>query len=124
MSLRFGLVGVVSATGHDHRDVRVYFFGFDIQRITGIPEADIASSGCAYIADARRLTTLLALSPASSRAYESRDVRAKVIGLEGVDFYVDASGVAKVGARTVDIDKTAFSQLLELDRSVPCPQVR
>lgn len=103
------------------RDARIYYFGFEVQRMTGIPEGQMASVGCVYSADSTQLRQLLIASPPSWARYEPGNVRAK-IEMPQEAWYIDANGIAKIGEKTVLVDRTAFVRLLSLDPGTPCPR--
>lgn len=102
-------------------DARIYYFGFEIKRITGIPEAQIDAYGCLYKGNSDQLRQLLTAAPPSKVDYQPFDVRAKIILAQDV-WYIDSNGVAKLGGKAVAIDKALFVGLLSRDRSLPCPR--
>jgi hypothetical protein len=92
----------------------VYYFGFEIERITGIPEEEIEDYGCKYKIRRVDFESLILddLESAKVLTYERRDVRAKVVFGDEV-YYIDRSGVINLNsAGTKRIDRDAFSSKL------------
>jgi hypothetical protein len=90
---------------------RVSYYGFDVQRITGLLEEEIDDYGCPFeISRSNFDRTIVPLS--GNQTYNSRDVRAKVVF--GVDvFYIDRFGVGKASnGSAFAVDKTAFVSAL------------
>jgi hypothetical protein len=86
---------------------RVSYYGFDVQRITGLLEQEIDDYGCPF--EISRSKFDRAIVPLSGdQAYNARDVRAKVaFGAEV--FYIDRFGVGKTpNGDTFAVDKAAF----------------
>lgn len=89
---------------------RVSYYGFDVQRITGLLEQEIDSYGCPFEISRRDFDR--AIVPLSGEAYNPRDVRAKVVF--GADvFYIDRFGVGKApNGDAFAVDRTAFVNAL------------
>lgn len=92
----------------------VYYFGFDIQRITGIPEAQIEDYGCLFKISRLDFNSSLTARDIKTGypAYESSDVRAKVV-FQDATYYIDYNGVAKWNATFFDVDKKKFASHLK-----------
>lgn len=89
-----------------------YFFGFDAERITGIPEEQIEEYGCLF--EVRRDDFLKSLLPNSvgSGEYNRYDVRAKVLLVKTV-YFVDHAGIVAQGKDRFLIDKKLFQSVLK-----------
>jgi hypothetical protein len=101
---------------------RVSYYGFDVQRITGLLEQEIDDYGCPFeISRSDFDRTIVPLS--DDQVYNPSDVRAKVVF--GADvFYIDRSGVGKSpNGDAFAVDKTAFASALvstgSCDRGAP-----
>lgn len=84
----------------------VYYFGFEIQRIAGIPEQQIEEYGCRYVTSKSKFLKLLSISHSQNDLhYEKLDIRAKVIFLAGASYYIDRDGIVRSGDQYFVIDK-------------------
>lgn len=88
----------------------VRYYGFDIQRITGLLEREIDQYGCPF--EIARSDFDRVILGRADQAYNPNDVRAKVVfGTETI--YIDRFGVARrVGGEDFSIDKAAFAKAL------------
>jgi hypothetical protein len=92
----------------------VFYFGFEIERITGLHEAEIQQHGCEYTIDRDAFYNLLL--PAQDEdavKYNESDVRAKV-ELGNSIYFVDRQGVVRTPKGPAIINKTEFVKSLKL----------
>ena len=87
----------------------VYYFGFEIQRITGIPEHQMEEHGCLYKINRKDFEKSLLTDKESIRNlhYEKLDVRAKIIFPDRY-YFVSRAGVVNTGNGYVLLDKKSF----------------
>ncbi|MEI2456429.1 hypothetical protein [Lysobacter firmicutimachus] len=98
----------------------VYFFGFDVPRITGIPEQEMEKYGCKFKIKESDLLAAMALSqPDPLPNYNALDVRAKISFPNGA-LYIDHQGVMSWDGKFSLIDKAKFSKALT--EPEPCSQ--
>ena len=95
----------------------VYYFGFEIERITGIPEHQMEEYGCLYkISREDFEKSLLADTEATKNLrYNKLDVRAKVVFAKKY-YFVDRTGVVSTGTGYALLDKKNFTSHLTLIR--------
>ena len=89
---------------------KAYVFGFDIERMTGIPEHQIEEYGCLYKISGLKFISLLK-SETSPAKYIKLDIRAKVIFNNKV-YFIDRFGVVRSDTKFFSIDTTKFMLLL------------
>jgi hypothetical protein len=90
----------------------VYFYGFDVERITGIHEDEIKSLGCPYVID--RDVFLREINPnTSGLKYRGLDVRALVIFSQKESYFIDRQGVVSLNGREFLVDKNKFIKTIE-----------
>jgi predicted nucleic-acid-binding protein len=99
---------------------RVFYFGFEIERITGIHEEQIVQEGCAYVIPERVFLRLLRPNGDVKNRYRKRDVRALVTLSDATKYFVDHSGFVRSGANFYEIDKTSFGQSLSFVKKGKC----
>lgn len=100
-------------------EVTGYAFGFSIPRYTGILEAGIERVGCNVTIDAAELHRLLVpFTGDGPRAYEARDVRAKLFPAGDTPLFIDAEGVARQGSTYYRADTKKLDQAFKVLR---CP---
>jgi hypothetical protein len=96
----------------------VYYFGFEIERITGIPEHQMEGHGCLYkISQEDFEKSLLTDKEAAKNLhYEKLDVRAKVIFSDRT-YFISRAGVVNTGKDYVLLDKKKFvDRLVSLEK--------
>lgn len=91
----------------------IYYFGFEIDRITGIPEDQIQDYGCLYDADKEDIISSLTTYHDSNEKYDQFDVRAKIL-IDNDIYFVDYKGVVKKDNNLFKIDKDKFVRSLIL----------
>ncbi len=91
----------------------IYYYGFEIERITGIHEEEIEELGCAYSADSDSIESALIKVDSKKVNYDRRDVRAK-IAMHGESFFVDRDGIVRQGDNYFQLDKARFIALITL----------
>ncbi len=91
----------------------VYYVGFDVELITGIPEHQIEEYGCLYKINQKDFEQSLLTDKESTKniRYEKLDVRAKVIFPDRT-YFVSHTGVVNTGKDFVLLDKTKFANRL------------
>jgi hypothetical protein len=87
----------------------VYYFGFEIERITGIPEHQMEDHGCLYKISREDFEKSLLTDKESTKNphYEKLDVRAKII-FSDRHYFVSRAGVVNTGKGYVLLDKKKF----------------
>lgn len=85
----------------------IYYYGFEIERISGIHEEEIEELGCAYSADSGSIEGALTKLDSDNVAYDRRDVRAKIT-MRGESFFVDRDGIVRQGDNHFQLDKARF----------------
>lgn len=98
----------------------VYYFGFDIERITGIPEHQIEQYGCRYTIQKGRFISLLKSAPKLKNKYDPRDIRARISFGKGVDYFVNREGIVRYRNKYFVLDKTEFVHLLSRQSGGKC----
>lgn len=106
------LISCGSSADADAEKAIVYFYGFDIERITGIHEEEIEELGCLHTANSQDMKRALVTLDESTANYERRDIRAK-IEMHGKSYFVDREGVARQGDQYFQMDKTKFLESIE-----------
>lgn len=99
----------------------VYHYGFNVERITGIPEEQIEQYGCRYrVPEPQFLSLLRGPNSAWRDDYEPRNVRAKVVCGEGRDVhYIDRDGRVRVRDRYFTISRDELVRILPEPESCP-----
>lgn len=92
----------------------VYYYGFDIERITGITEPMIVEYGDLYYISSTDFLNYL--SPSTSRNYQSNDIRAKICFYRDNCFYVDKDGFVRNKKKFYILDKIRFEKGLLLPK--------
>jgi len=104
--------------GEDHFcRVEIYYFGFDIERITGIHESQIEELGCHYKATKKKMEESLTLLDDEKVDYEPLNVRAE-IRMGGRSYFVDRDGNVRQGSSYYLLDKEMFVSSITL--ATPC----
>ena len=87
----------------------VYYFGFEIERITGIPEHQMEDHGCLYKISREDFEKSLLTDKESIKNlhYEKLDIRAKII-FSDRHYFVSRAGVVNTGKGYVLLDKKKF----------------
>ena len=87
----------------------VYYFGFEIQRITGIPEHQMEDHGCLYKISREDFEKSLLTDTEATKnlQYEKLDVRAKVVFADKY-YFISRAGVVNTGKGYVLLDKKKF----------------
>lgn len=88
-------------------EVVIYFYGFEIERITGIHEEEIEELGCVYSADSHSIESALTIVSSIDANYDRRDIRAK-IEMHGESYFVDRAGIARQADDYFRLDKAQF----------------
>lgn len=98
---------------HKEHSNKVFYFSFDIDRLTGIPEHQIEEYGCLYNIKItqQRFESMLAM-PSCKFSYDERDVRAKVIFDDIQPYFINIDGVVRHGDNFFIIDKKEFENNL------------
>ena len=111
------LISCVGAEEADPNAVVIYYYGFEIERFTGIHEEEIEELGCLYTASEDKIKQSLSLLDGDTAEYRSFDVRAQ-IQMDGMTYFVDRSGTVRQEDRFFVMDKAIFVDALELVK--PC----
>ena len=87
----------------------VYYVGFDVELITGIPEHQIEEYGCLYKINREDFEKSLLTDPETTKNlhYEKLDVRAKVVFTDK-SYFISRAGVVNTGKGYVLLDKKKF----------------
>ncbi len=101
------LVSYDSLADADPQEAVVYYYGFEIERITGIHEEEIEELGCVYSANSDSIESVLAKADSSDVDFDRRDIRAK-IEMRGKSYFVDRAGIARQGDNYFRLDKVQF----------------
>lgn len=113
--LTFHAPYVMALTSDSSGQGVVYYFGFEIPRITGIPEEQIQDYGCVYGIDQGQFTAVLHKAEAQDKLrYKKSDVRAKVVLPDGSEYFVNGEGVVRWNDSWFILDKKRFVGLLTL----------
>jgi len=91
----------------------VYYFDFEIERITGIPESQIEEYGSIFTINKNYFEKCLLfdIDTAKSTNYNKLDVRAKIVFSDRV-YFVDHSGIVNTGNRYAMLNKKQFVRYL------------
>ena len=93
---------------------RVFYFGFEIERITGIPEKQISDYGCAYLVDRKSFLRLLSTpTRLGAQNYDETDVRAVIRFADSTLYFVDYQGVVRTGRKIYLLEKSDFVAILK-----------
>ena len=95
--------------------VRVYYYGFEIERITGIHEEEIQEIGCEYFANEESITDTISPLDVTDVRYDPLDVRARFEFREEI-YFVDRDGIVRQGTHYFRLDKENFVRALTLTR--------
>jgi hypothetical protein len=87
----------------------VYYFDFDIERITGLHESDMNGYGCSSVVDRFKFEGLL--SEGIKDKYNSLDVRAKV-SFKDKDYFVDRAGNVRAGSDYFYLNTSELSEVI------------
>lgn len=90
----------------------MYYYGFGIERITGIHEEEIDELGCKYTISKKQFLSMLS-DTKDHRPYQPLDVRANVIFSPTEHYFIDRSGTVHARDREFTIDKKIFAQALK-----------
>jgi hypothetical protein len=92
----------------------VYYFGFEVERITGIPENQIEQYGCKFSISRNDFEQSLLTAPdqVANIQYNKLDIRAKAIFLDK-QYFIDRAGVVSDGQRYVLLNKVKFASHLK-----------
>jgi hypothetical protein len=101
---------------------RVRYYGFDVQRITGLLEEEMERYGCSFEITREAFNRAALSERSAAQPYNSKDVRAKIVfGSETV--FIDRFGAARrVGGEEFSVDKELFAA--SLVAAGPCPENR
>ncbi len=99
MTLLFFILNIPNAIGKDEDYIGVvYWRGFDIESITGIPESQINNYGMKRCIGRNVFMGLLFhINDSYSREYDDRDVRGSITFNNDI-YYVNRSGIVREGA--------------------------
>ena len=107
------LITVSGATnGPNAVEGTVYYFGFEIERITGILEQEMEKNGCLYSISRQKFTSLLQEDIALGQKYNRRNVRAKVAFENEEPYFVSRQGVVRQGRKFFTLGKRDFVRSL------------
>jgi hypothetical protein len=109
------LPAIVTANGATQPtagDGTVYYYGFDIERVTGIPEHQIDQYGYSYTISKEGFVSLLKSANHLSFMYDQRDVRAHVSFGVGEQYFVNRKGIVRYGNQYFVLRKEDFVSLL------------
>jgi hypothetical protein len=87
---------------------KVYFYGFDIQRITGLHENEIEKYGCLYELNKYEFISLLRAEPGAK--YQKLDIRAKAVFGNDI-YFIDREGIVRNDINYYSIDRKKFKLL-------------
>ncbi|WP_244566817.1 hypothetical protein [Escherichia coli] len=100
----------------------VYWRGFDIESITGIPESQINNYGMKRCIGRNVFMGLLFhINDSYSREYDDRDVRGSITFNNDI-YYVNRSGIVRYKNDFYRINKKSFSHIMNQDKS-KCPLI-
>lgn len=87
----------------------VYYIGFDVELITGIPEHQMEDHGCLFKINREDFEKSLLTDKESTKnlRYEKLDVRAKIIFPDRT-YFISRAGVVNTGKGYVLLDKKKF----------------
>lgn len=96
---------------------KVYFDGFEKQRITGLHESELEVLCCIFTIKRKEFDEILNSEAAPVIGYNSKDVRAKIVFGKNI-YFIDRQGTVRFGDKVMVIDKDKFTKLVKLVR---CP---
>ncbi|HEB1529910.1 TPA: hypothetical protein ACQC5M_000523 [Escherichia albertii] len=100
----------------------VYWRGFGIESITGIPESQINNYGMRRCISRNVFMELLFhIDDSHRRAYDDKDVRGSITFNNDV-YYVNRSGIVRYENYFYSINKESFSHIMNQDKS-KCPLI-
>ena len=100
----------------------VYWRGFDIESLTGIPESQINNYGMKRCIGRNVFMGLLFhINDSYSREYDDRDVRGSITFNNDI-YYVNRSGIVRYKNDFYRINKKSFSHIMNQDKS-KCPLI-
>ena len=105
--LSYVFVACGSHADSEPQDAVIYFYGFEVERITGIHEEEIEELGCAFSAESKAIASALKAVESGNSDYDRRDVRAKIEML-GRSYFVDRTGAVRQGDNYFELDKVQF----------------
>ena len=108
------------ATGFNQTEGRVYYFDFDIQRITGIPEHQIEQYGCLYMINKIEFEKLIVENQEGRIKYNKNDIRGKVVFSGNDPYFISVGGVVRQGVNFSTIRKKDFVDLLSPIKEQKC----
>ena len=85
----------------------INYYGFEIERITGIHEEEIEQLGCLFSARLESIENALVRVNSSDANYKRSDVRAK-IEMHGKPYFVDRAGIVRQGDDYFQLDRAQF----------------
>lgn len=123
MTLLFFILNIPIAIGKDEDYIGVvYWRGFDIESITGIPESQINNYGMKRCIGRNVFMGLLFhINDSYSREYDDRDVRGSITFNNDI-YYVNRSGIVRYKNDFYRINKKSFSHIMNQDKS-KCPLI-
>ena len=123
MTLLFFILNIPNAIGKDEDYIGVvYWRGFDIESITGIPESQINNYGMKRSIGRNVFMGLLFhINDSYSREYDDRDVRGSITFNNDI-YYVNRSGIVRYKNDFYRINKKSFSHIMNQDKS-KCPLI-
>ncbi len=123
VTLLFFILNIPNAIGKDEDYIGVvYWRGFDIESITGIPESQINNYGMKRcIGRNVFLGLLFHINVSYSREYDDRDVRGSITFNNDI-YYVTRSGIVRYKNDFYRINKKSFSHIMNQDKS-KCPLI-
>ena len=121
VTLLFFILNIPNAIDEDYIGV-VYWRGFDIESITGIPESQINNYGMKRCIGRNVFMGLLFhINDSYSREYDDRDVRGSITFNNDI-YYVNRSGIVRYKNDFYRINKKSFSHIMNQDKS-KCPLI-
>jgi len=90
----------------------VYYFSFEVQRMVGIPEAQIEEYGCKYYIAKDQFHRALREMGFQNGGYEAGNVRAKILFEAEEPYFIDAQGFVRHGKEYGKADKKLFAASL------------
>ncbi len=123
VTLLFFILNIQNAIGKNEDYIGVvYWRGFDIESITGIPESQINNYGMKRCIGRNVFMGLLFhINDSYSREYDDRDVRGSITFNNDI-YYVNRSGIVRYNNDFYRINKKSFSHIMNQDKS-KCPLI-
>ncbi|EPD7474049.1 hypothetical protein ACSD10_004899 [Escherichia coli] len=123
VTLLFFILNIPNAIGKDEDYIGVvYWRGFNIESITGIPESQINNYGMKRCIGRNVFMGLLFhINDSYSREYYDRDVRGSITFNNDI-YYVNRSGIVRYKNDFYRINKKSFSHIMNQDKS-KCPLI-